>query len=109
MAVLLGLPWLAAVLGGLFSSVVTFLMKFLTKRVAIVAATIAALGALYATFAGVLYGLVSGLSTAMPGVVGLGIILPPEAPTLLTSYVTARVAFWVYRHNYMIIKHRMII
>lgn len=107
MAVILGLPWLAAVLGSLFMTVVTFLATYVTKRIAIIVAAMLALSILTAAFIGLIEGLTSAFSYQFPGIGGLGMVIPADFPALLSAYIAARIAFWVYSWNIKIIQMKL--
>lgn len=107
MPVLLGLPWLAAVLGSLFTGIVSFLATYVTKRIAIILAAIVALTALTATFIALIEAAVAAFSYSMPSAVAIGMLVPADAPLLLAAYVAARLAFWVYSWNVKIVQLRM--
>ena len=107
MPVLLGLPWLAAVLGSLFTGLVTWLAQFITKRVAVIVAAIVALTSLTATFIGLAEAALGGLSYAFPVAANLGFMLPGDLSALAGSYAAIRLAHWVYSWNVKIVQLRL--
>jgi hypothetical protein len=107
MPVLLGLPWLAAVLGSLFTGVVAWLAQYVTKRIAIVVVAIAALVTLTGTFVALAEGVIGALSYSFPIAANFGFILPPDLTTLVSSYAAIRLAYWVYSWNVKIVQLRL--
>jgi len=107
MAVLLGLPWLAAVLGSLFTGLVSFLATYVTKRVALVLAAVAALTSLTVAFIALIEGAAAAFTYTMPSAVAIGMLVPADAPALLAAYAAAKVAFWVYAWNVKIVQMRL--
>lgn len=107
--VLAGLPWLASVLGSLFSGVVVWAAQFLTKRLAIVAAAVAVVIALTVTFFTALQALVTGLGLVLPAEVlqGAALLLPSNTDTCLTAMMTARTARYAYDWNIKIIQLKL--
>lgn len=99
--VVVGLPWLAALLAGLFTSLFTFLTQVLSRRLAIVLLVVAALTALTTAFFLAIGALISGISYAMPGFValGLGHIWPPNAQVCLAAIASGHVLRFAYEWN----------
>jgi hypothetical protein len=107
MPVLLGLPWLAAVLGSLFTGVVAWLAQYVTKRIAILVAAIAALTTLTVAFVAIVQGAIDVLSFSFPIAANFGFILPPDLSALVGSYAAIRLAHWVYSWNIKIVQLRL--
>jgi hypothetical protein len=95
---LLGIPVLASTLGAFFGGIVSWLGQYVTKRVAIIIAVIASLGALTVAFFATLAGLISGLSLiAPPGTTDLiGLVFPSNTGACISIVMTAYVSRWVY-------------
>jgi len=106
-AVLLGLPWLASVIGSVFSGVVAFLATYVTKRIAIVVAALAILVTLTVGFIAALEALASGLTLAVPQAALVGLVVPPEFSTLLAAYITGRLLWWAYWWNVKIVQLKL--
>lgn len=98
---LVGLPWLATLLIGAFTSLFAFLTQFVSKRLAIVLLVIAAITTLTTAFFVAISGLISGMSYAMPSFVGqgLGHIWPSNATACLSAIATGHVLRFAYEWN----------
>jgi len=107
MPVLLGLPWLAAVLGSLFLGTVTWLTQYVTKKIAITVVGIAAIVALTTAFVLVVQGAIDVLSFSFPIAANFGFVLPSNLSTLVGSYAAIRLAHWVYSWNVKIVQLRL--
>lgn len=108
--VLAGIPWLASLLGGLFSSLFVWFATVLTKRLAIVAAAIIVLGAVTVGFFAALQTLISGLGLVLPAEVlqGASHILPANTSACVTAMLTARTARYAYDWNIKIIQLKLL-
>jgi uncharacterized protein with PQ loop repeat len=101
--------WLATLLGSLFTSLVQFFMNYMTKRLAIVVAVVAAISALtFAFFASIVL-LVNGISVALPPEFskGLSLVIPSNLPLCVSSILTAHLIRWVYEWNVKVIQFRL--
>ena len=107
MPVLLGLPWLAAVLGSLFLGLVTWLAQYVSKKIAITIVRIAALVSLTTAFVLLVQGAIDVLAFSFPIAANFGFILPGNLSTLVGSYAAIRLAYWVYRWNIKIVQLRL--
>lgn len=107
MAVLLGLPWLAAALGSVFTAVVGWLAVVVTKRIAIAIAVIGALVLLTTTFVLLIEAAAGAFTYTFPIAANVGFIVPPDLPVLISAYTAARLAYWVYKWNIKIVQLRM--
>lgn len=109
MPVLLGIPWLAGILGSLFAGLITFFVQFMSKKLALTAAFVTASLALFSVFFGVCWSLMQSIMIAAPPEVSMGVhfLLPSNAPTCMGAYLTARVARWVYDWNTRVIQFRL--
>ena len=107
--VIAGIPWLAGVIGGLFSAVFSYFAQFLTKRVAIVATVIAVLVAITTTFFAVIAGIVSALSVAAPPQVSVAasLVVPGNATACASAYMAALVARWAYQWNVKVLQYKL--
>lgn len=108
MPAIVGIPWLATWLGGLFTGLVTWMGGFLTKRLAIAAATITAILSLTAAFILAIEATVAGLAQPFPAVGGWwGLIAPSNASSILGATITARLIAWAYVWNVKIFQYRL--
>lgn len=107
--VIAGLPWLAGVLGGVFSSIFTWFAQFLTKRLAIVAAAVAVLISITSIFMALVYALAQGLSVALPADIATAayLVIPSNTPSCISAYLTAVVAKWAYSWNVRVIQYKL--
>jgi Family of unknown function (DUF5455) len=104
-----GLPWLAGILGGLFTAVFGFLLKFFTKRFALFAAAVVGLLALFGVFLGAITGLMNGLSYVVPSewILYSGYVLPANFKPCITALLSAHVARYVFSWNVKILQMKL--
>lgn len=107
MAVLLGLPWLAAAIGSLFTAVVAWLATYVTKRVAIAIAVIGALISLTAAFVLAIEGIANAFTYTFPIAANVGFLVPPDLPALIAAYTSIRLLYWAYKWNIKIVQLRL--
>lgn len=106
---LLGIPWLAGILGGLFAGLLEFFIKYVGKKTALTAAFVTASLSLFAVLFSACWGLMQGIVYASPPELStaLRFIVPSNAATCLSAYLTAVVARWVYDWNTRVIQFRL--
>lgn len=107
--VLAGIPWLAGILGALFSGLVAFFVQFLTKKLALTAAFVTGSIALFSVFFGVCWAILQGIVVASPPELSdaMRFLIPSNAPACMGAYLSARVARWVYDWNTRVIQFRL--
>lgn len=107
--VIAGLPWLAGVIGGLFASVLGFFTKYLTKRLAIVAAAVTAIVGLTTAFFAAISTLLGGLTAAIPAdvVMLLGHIMPANVTACISALLSAQVLRYAYEWNVKVVQLRL--
>lgn len=107
--VLAGLPWVASILGGLFSALFGFFAKYLTKRLAIVVAAISAIGGLTAAFFALLNTAMGALTATVPPDVSIVLshVLPDNFQLCISTLLGAQSARWVYEWNVKVIQMRL--
>lgn len=108
--VLVGLPWLASLLGGFFASLFSFFATYVTKRVAIVAAAVIIIGTLTVGLFTALELLVDALTFVLPAeFTGMaGHFVPPIAPACVTAHTTARLLRFAYDWNVRVIQYKLL-
>ena len=101
--------WLGSLLGSLFTGLVGAFAAYMTKRLAIVLAVVAAIAALTTGFFLALYGIASGLATVAPSFVVLAwsLFVPSNLPVLISAALTVRVMRWAYDWNVKVIQYRL--
>jgi hypothetical protein len=106
---LVGIPWLAGILGGIFTSVFTYFVQFATKRIAIVGAAIVVIVALTAALFTAFEALVSGLSLAVPAELSAatGLLLPANITTCAAIIASAHLLRFAYEWNIRIIQYKL--
>ena len=104
------MPILASLLGSLFFSIVSFLARFLTKKIAILTAVVLAAVALTSAFFSFVSGLFAGIEYLMPAVIddALCWLLPANTKACVTAYLSARVAAYVYAWNIRILQWKLL-
>lgn len=107
--VLAGLPWLAGLLGGLFTSLFTWFATLLTKRLAVVAAAVLVIGTVTLGFFAALNALIAGLGLVLPAeaLQGAAHVLPPNTSACITAMATAKTLRWGYDWNVKIIQYKL--
>ena len=94
------MPVLAAFLGGIFSSLLLFFIKYFTKRVAVFLTVIAAITLLTTTFWVALYNLISAIGLSIPPeMLVFSGFLPNNIPTCLSIVLSAKTISYVYVWN----------
>ena len=108
--VLLGLPWLASVLTGLFGGIIAWLVQYTTRRTALVLAGTVAISAVSVAFFAGINALIDGLATVMPAPIvdGARMLAPHNVDECLTAIVAGHVAYYVYTWKVKIIQWRLI-
>lgn len=105
---LAGIPWLAGLLGSLFSGIFTWVFQYFTKRLAVVLSGVVLVSGLTVALYSAFSGMVAALSYAAPDfVVGAAIFMPTNAQLCLSSWVTAKVLRWAYDWNVKIIQWKL--
>lgn len=97
--VLLGIPWLAAALGSILTSVIAWFATVFTRRVAIIAATITVITGLTVAFIAAIEGLIAGLTYVAPDLAGAFVILPGNFSACISAMVTGKLLKWAYSWN----------
>ncbi|GHD52508.1 hypothetical protein SAMN05216429_106128 [Marinobacter persicus] len=104
---LLGIPWLAGILGTALTGLIAFFGKFLTKKLAIVAAVITAAVSLTGAFLVTIEGIMAGIYYAMPTTGNWFAFLPGNFSACVSAIVTAEIVRWVYDWNIKIIQWKL--
>jgi len=104
---LLGIPFLAGALGTALMGLISFFGKFLTKKLAILAAVITAAASLTAAFIVTIEGLMAGVYVSMPETGTWFSFLPPNFSACISAIVTAEVVRWVYDWNIKIVQWKL--
>jgi len=97
---LLGIPWLATTLLGVLGGIVTFFATYIGKRIAIILVVVAACLILVGIFFAAMEALLAGLMwSSMVGGTGFHLFIPDGLHTILSLWLTAKIAFWLYSWN----------
>lgn len=101
--------WLASFLGSLFTSLVAFFMQYVTKRIAIILAVIAAISSLTIGFFAVIVSLLGMIVMSTPPEIGFAIswFVPSNAYSCISLILTAHTVRWVYEWNVKVIQLRL--
>jgi len=105
---LLGLGALGQALIGAFIGVVSWLGTYVTKRVALTLAVIVLLISTTTGFILAVEALIDGIQLTIPYGQFVGHFVPAEFSTLLGIYVSARLLWWGYQMNWLIIRMRLL-
>jgi hypothetical protein len=106
---ILGMPWLAGIVGGLFTSLFSFFAQHLTKKIAVIGAVIALVIGATTVFVLLIEGLMSSIYIAFPSVGPVGLFVPSNISTCLSAMVTAKAAHWAYGWNIRVIQYKLFI
>ena len=102
MPVMLGLPWLVTIIISVFSSIVTFLAQYVSKKLAFGIALFTITAGLFAIMVGTVYGILTGLQNYVIPDQYLGFwnaIRPSNLEACISAYYSARLAMLVYKYN----------
>ena len=97
--VLAGLPWLAGVLLGFFQQLLVWFAGFIGKKLAIIAAIVAAWGVAFAALKVATIGVLSGLSMTLPPdmFAYAGAIVPSNFSTFVAHCLGVEAACAIYK------------
>lgn len=103
------MPWLAAVLGGLFTKLVEFFGSYLTKRLAIIVAVLAAITTVVTGFLAAIRMAIESISVITPPFLNdvAGLVIPENVPVLISILISARITRWAYDWNVRVIQWRL--
>jgi len=104
------MPLLAAFIGSVLFAVIEFFAKWLTKRLAILAAVVVGVTAFTAAFVGAMKALVAGIVIAVPApvVIGASWVLPYNTQACIAVVLAAHVLRWVYDWNVKVIQYKLV-
>jgi uncharacterized membrane protein YjjP (DUF1212 family) len=107
--VLAGIPWLAGILGSIFTGLLTFLSQYATKRVALVGSFIIAVGVVTTGFFAVLEGLIQAITVVAPTgfLESFALFLPHNTTACISAILAAKLARWVYDWNIKVIQMKL--
>lgn len=95
--VILGLPWLAGVIGAAFASLVGWLAKFLSEKLAVRVAIVVFFTGLVSAFALAINALASSITLAFPSGIGyLGLFYPTGGTAVMSAVLAARLLRWAF-------------
>lgn len=108
-AAVAGLPWLAGILGSLFTGIVGFFVQFFTKRLAIVVAGVAIIVTLTAGLFTALEGLLSGLTYIVPTEISAGaaLVTPSNLTACISIIISAKMLRYAYDWNVKVLQYKM--
>lgn len=106
---LAGIPWLASVIGGIFTAVFAYFAKFLTKRVAVVLAAVALIVGATTAFIALITGLSNAISVTLPPYISLAVqlVVPENTSLCISTLITARLSRWAYEWNVRVIQYKL--
>ncbi len=107
--VLAGIPWLAGLIGGLFTALFSYFAKYLSKRFAVTVTVVSILVTVSAAFFVAINALIGGIVVAAPPEVAAvaGMILPSNTEACLTAIATAQLLKWAYVWNVKVIQYKL--
>lgn len=104
---IIGIPWLAGVLGSIVTSVTAFFATRVAGRVAAVLGWITLYISMLAALSLVFVGLAKTIHYSMPDSLAVGIymFLPSNLELCLSVYISARVSLWVYFQKTRVVQY----
>lgn len=96
---LAGIPWLATAIGSFLSTMIGWFAVFVTRRIAIIAATITVIISLTVAFIAGIESIIAGISYVAPDLSGAFAILPGNFTACVSAIVTAKLLKWAYSWN----------
>ncbi|RNL67199.1 DUF5455 family protein [Zhongshania marina] len=107
--VLAGIPWLAGVIGGVFSALFAYIANFVTKRLAVSVAVVSVIIAVTTAFFVAVNAIVSGITIVAPPEVAIaaGLVVPSNATLCVSSYMSALLLRWAYQWNVKILQYKL--
>lgn len=99
--VIAGIPLLAGVLGGLFSSVFSFAAQYFTKRIALVVTGLVLMAGIVSAFYAAIIALITSIAVTMPQEIidAMGFFVPDNAVAVVTAVWTAKTLRYAYDWN----------
>jgi hypothetical protein len=102
------MPLLATFLGALFTRLIDYFALYLTRKIAVYAAVVAALTALTLTLVGLFVGAAAALVIAFPAGAGTFLaFVPSNFVPCASAYLSCVIAKWVYDWNTKLITQAM--
>ncbi len=110
MPVLAGLPWLAASIGGLFTSLFTWLAGFISRKIAVTVLGVSVMFTLTYALITALEFLVSGISTVVPGAVvqAMGLLMPSNYMACVGVALSGRFLLFLYQWKIKVLEYKML-
>ena len=107
--VVVGIPIIAGIIGGLFSSVFSYLATFLTKRFALVAAGIVLIVGVTTAFFASLSSILLSITMVAPPWYSLAVqlVVPDNATFCISAMLSARLLRFAYEWNVKIIQYKL--
>jgi hypothetical protein len=107
--VIAGIPYIAGLLGGLFTSLVSFVALYLTKRLALVVVAVGIMLAVTVTFWSACDALIAGIQVTAPHEINqaIALILPDNFRNCFSAVMSAHFLRWVYEWNVKIIQLKL--
>jgi len=103
------MPFIAGLLSSIFTGTLVFFAQFMTRKLALVIAGIAAVSAVTIAFFTALNGLLLAIAVAVPQpiVTGYHLFMPSNLDECITAIVTAKTLAWAYGWNLRIIEWKL--
>lgn len=105
---IIGLTALGAFLGRVLVAFVGWFGAYVTKKVALTVAAIAAFAVLATGIVVTLDTLLGNIVSTFPIAANIGFIAPDGFSTTLGYYFAFRISYWVYSVNWLIIRMRLL-
>ena len=102
--VLLGLPWLAATIGGYFVTIFSFFAADTAKRLAVLLAGLAVFASLTGAFSLAIKAFLDAVAYPVPNISAIYLIIPSNFPSVVSAFISLRLLRWAYDWNIKIVR-----
>lgn len=107
--VLAGLPWLAGIIGAMFTAIFSWFLQYVTRRFAIVLAVVSVIALVTVAFFSAINALILALEVTLPTQLfaAFSLVLPSNTTICLTAVVSAHLLRWVYSWQVRILQYKL--
>lgn len=103
------MPYIAGLIGALFTSIFGFFVEHMAKRLAVVLTVVAGIALFVVGFFAAILAVIGGLNSVVPPGMSMALswVVPENLPLIISTILTARVLRWAYEWNVKIIQYRL--
>ena len=106
---LAGIPWLAGVIGAFFVAMFTWLVQFVTKKIALVLAVVSVIALVTTTFFAAIHSVIAALSFVSPPFLSTAVswVVPDNFTACVSAILTAHLLKWAYAWQVRILQYKL--